>query len=142
MLVRCLYASRPVEPLTDAIIESILRQSRQNNPQSGITGMLCFTHDVFVQVLEGGRDDVCELFNKIVRDDRHSGVRILLFEEILERRFSGWSMGQFDISKANTNMLLKYSEKAELNPFVSSGRSVMSLLNEFIETGCIRSRGP
>ena len=62
--------------------DSILEQSRAHNPQLGITGILCYSDDLFIQVLEGGRDEVCELYNTIVRDDRHQQVRILSFEEI------------------------------------------------------------
>ena len=71
MLVRLLYASRAAVPLTTPIVDSIMEQSRENNPRQGITGLLCFSGDIFIQVLEGGRDAVCELFNTIVRDDRH-----------------------------------------------------------------------
>ena len=75
MLVRCLYASRAVKAHGPAVIDNIFEQSRTHNPRKGITGLLCFTGDIFVQVLEGGRDEVCELFNAIVRDDRHEDVR-------------------------------------------------------------------
>ena len=85
MLVRLLYASRPVAPLTTAVVDSILAQSRAHNPRLGITGVLCYSQDLFLQVLEGGRDEVCELYNTIVRDDRHDHVRILCYEEIAER---------------------------------------------------------
>jgi Sensors of blue-light using FAD len=63
MLVRCLYASRAAKALAPAVIDQILEQSQRGNPRKGITGLLCFTGDIFVQVLEGGRDEVCELFN-------------------------------------------------------------------------------
>jgi hypothetical protein len=72
MLVRLLYASRAAAPPTLAIVDEILQQSRRNNPQRGITGILCYSGDLFVQVLEGGRDEVCELFDTIVRDPRHA----------------------------------------------------------------------
>ena len=117
MLVRLLYASLPAAPLTASLVDSILEQSRVNNPHQGITGLLCFTADIFIQLLEGGRDEVCELFNAIVRDDRHLNVRILTYEEISERRFGNWTMGQVNIAKVNPALLLKYSEKALLNPF-------------------------
>ena len=55
-----------------------MEQSRKNNPGLGITGILCFSEDLFIPVLEGGRDEVCELFNTIVRDQRHLIVRILI----------------------------------------------------------------
>jgi hypothetical protein len=60
-------AGRAAAPLTAAVVDSILEQSRRNNPKAGITGILCFSDDLFVQVLEGGRDDVCELYNTIAR---------------------------------------------------------------------------
>ena len=141
MLVRCLYASRAAVPLVAPVVDSILEQSRKNNPRQGITGMLCFFDDIFVQVLEGGRDEVCELFNAIVRDDRHLNVRILTYEEITERRFGNWTMGQVNIAKVNPALLLKYSEKALLNPFSCSGHATMALLDELVATASVVSRG-
>lgn len=141
MLVRCLYASRARQPLTPAVVDAILEQSRRNNPPRGITGLLCFVDDVFVQVLEGGRDPVCDLFATIVRDDRHAGVRILSYEEIGERRFGHWNMGQVNIAKVNTALLLKYSEKPVLDPFAASGAATLALLHELVDTAQIVTRG-
>ena len=141
MLVRCLYASRPSGPLSTQQIASILEQSRRNNPRAGVTGILCYTEDVFIQVLEGGRDEVCELFNGIVRDSRHLDVRILVYEEITERRFVNWAMGQVDISKVNAGLLLKYFKKATLDPFDASGHATMALIHELVATAAIVSRG-
>ncbi len=141
MLVRCLYVSRAAKPLGAAVLEPILEKSRSKNPKLGITGLLCFRDDVFVQVLEGGRDAVCELFNTIVRDDRHVQVRLLVYEEIAERQFSNWTMGKVNIESINPAVLLKYSEKAELNPYNASGQATMSLLLELAACGAIGSRG-
>jgi Sensors of blue-light using FAD len=140
MLVRCLYASRATDQISDALIEDILAQSRRNNPKHGITGLLCYSSDVFIQVLEGGRDGVCELFNAIVRDERHNGVRTLLFEEIAARKFSDWTMGRAEIGKASRTVLLKYSEMPSLDPFSAPGSATMALLNELLESGAITSR--
>jgi len=137
MLVRCLYASRPLEPLSGAFVDSILEQSRKNNPAIGITGLLCVSKDLFIQVIEGGRDEVCDLFNAIVRDDRHQQVRLLIYEEISERQFGNWTMAQVNITKLNPAMLLKYFKRAELDPFSSSGRATLSLLSDLIATGAI-----
>ncbi len=141
MLVRLLYASRAAAPLTTAMVDSIMEQSRENNPRHGITGLLCFSGDIFIQVLEGGRDAVCELFNTIVRDERHLNVRILIYQEIAERRFGGWTMGQVNIAKVNPSLLLKHAEKAELNPFGCSGHASMALLDELVATASVVSRG-
>jgi L-rhamnose isomerase len=127
--------------LIASVQDSIMQQSRAHNPEMGITGILCFSDDLFIQVLEGGRDEVCELYNTIVRDDRHQNVRILSFEEIRERRFGSWTMGQVNLAKVNPALLLKYGERAELNPFIGSGQASMALLDELIATALVASRG-
>lgn len=139
MLVRCLYASRAATPDTE-LYERILEQCRRNNPQRGITGLLCVSDSTFIQVLEGGRDPVCDLFNAIVGDPRHTHVRLLAFEEIAERRFANWSMGQVNIANVNPSLLLKYSDKATIDPFACSGRATMALLDELVATAAITSR--
>jgi Sensors of blue-light using FAD len=140
MLVRCLYVSRAAKPLTADLLDEILSQSRAKNPSQGITGLLCFRDDIFVQVIEGGRDAVCELFNAIVGDPRHKDVRLLAFEEIGERQFSNWTMGKVSIETINPGLLLKYSEKAELNPYACSGAATMALLMELTASGAISRR--
>ena len=140
MLVRLLYASRPVAPLTTAVVDSILAQSRAHNPRLGITGVLCYSQDLFLQVLEGSRDAVCELYNTIVRDDRHTHVRILSYEEIAERRFGNWTMGHVDVTTINPSLLLKYAELPVLNPFNCPGQASMALLDEFLATAAVIGR--
>lgn len=140
MLVRCLYASRARKPIDPSAFEDILDKSRRNNVSKGITGLLCFTRELFVQVLEGGRDEVCELYNTLVRDNRHEDVRLLVFEEISERHFPGWTMGQVNVDGVNPALLLKYSEKAELDPFRAPGKATMALLMELAKSGAIISR--
>lgn len=140
MLVRCLYASRCVTPQPPALLEQILVQSRRNNPRRGITGLLCWTSEVFVQVLEGGRDDVSSLLCSILRDDRHQDVRLLSFEEITERQFGSWTMGQVEIGSVNRALLLKYAPRPDLDPFTVPARATMSLLSELVVTGAIINR--
>jgi Sensors of blue-light using FAD len=140
MLVRCLYASRAATPTSSDVLDRILSQSRKNNPTLGLTGMLCFANGIFVQVLEGGRDEVSRLYNAIARDERHQDVQLLMYEEILERRFGDWTMGQVNVDRVNPALLLKYGKKAELDPFGTSGQVTMALLLELAASGSIVNR--
>jgi hypothetical protein len=140
MLVRLLYASRAATPVTPDFIDAVLAKSRAQNPALGITGILCHGGDVFMQVLEGGREPVNALYNKIVRDARHRDIAVLHFEEVTERCFAGWTMGQVNLAKINPSVVLKYSERAVLDPFAVSGRVSMSLLEELIATASIIGR--
>jgi hypothetical protein len=139
MLVRLLYASRALDTRPEAI-DGILSQSRQYNPTCGITGILCYGGGIFLQAIEGGRMAVNELYGHIQRDKRHSDVALLLYEEITERRFSGWTMGQVNLQKLNHSILLKYSEKPELDPYSVSGQVSMALLEELMATASIIGR--
>ena len=139
MLVRLLYASRAIDCSPQAI-EAILAQSRQHNPECGITGILCYGGGIFLQAIEGGRMAVSELYGHIQRDPRHKEVVLLHYEEIPERRFGGWTMGQVNMSKINSSILLKYAEKPELNPYTVSGKVSLALLEELMATACIIGR--
>ena len=139
MLVRLLYASRAVDTSSDAI-ESILHQSRDHNPSTGVTGVLCYGSGIFLQALEGGRMAVSQLYGHIQRDPRHKDVVLLQYEEISERRFSGWTMGEVNMNRINAAILLKYAEKPELDPYSVSGSVSMALLEELIATASIIGR--
>lgn len=140
MLVRLLYCSRAVDTRAEAV-DAILAQARQHNPVTGITGILCYGDGVFLQCMEGGRMQVSELFGTIMKDPRHKDVALLHYEEIVERRFGGWSMGQVNLSKLNHAVLLKYSEKPELDPYGVSGRMSLALLEDLAATAAICGRG-
>ena len=141
MLVRLLYVSRAVDKdCSKSAIESILEASRSHNLHNGITGVLCYGGGVFLQAIEGGRDAVNRLYNHIVADARHSDVVLLHYEEISERRFGGWTMGQVNLSKLNTSIVLKYSEKPEFDPYSVSGKVSLALLEELMATASIIGR--
>lgn len=138
MLVRLVYASRSTAPLNHETIAGILAQSEKNNREAGITGVLCICHgNIFMQALEGGRDEVNQLYGRIVRDTRHTDVTLLDYAEISERRFAGWRMGRVDLDKLNVGIVLKYSEKPQLDPFTISGRVAFALLEELMGTASI-----
>lgn len=139
MLVRLLYASRAVDPGEESI-EAILSQSRQHNPECGITGILCYGGGIFLQAIEGGRMPVSQLYTLIQKDVRHKDVVLLHYEEISERRFGGWTMGQVNMSRINNSILLKYAERPELDPYSVSGKVSLALLEELMATASIIGR--
>jgi len=139
MLVRLLYASRATDPTCTAVDE-ILAQCRQFNPISGVTGILCYGGGIFLQAIEGGRMAISDLYGHILKDPRHKDVVLLHYEEISERRFGGWTMGQVNMSKVNASLLLKYAEKPELDPYSVSGAVSLALLEELMATASIIGR--
>ena len=65
---------------------------------------------------------------------------LLHYEEITERRFGGWTMGQVNLAKLNTSIVLKYSEMPELDPYAVSGTVSLALLEELMATASIIGR--
>src|SRR3954468_19148664 len=137
MLVRLMYASRATAPLKPETLNAILKKSTTNNPAAGVTGVLCFSGDIFLQVLEGGRSQVSALYNRIARDERHRDVVLLSYDEIEERSFAGWAMGQVNMSRLNPALLLKYSETAVLDPYAVSGKVSKALFDELVATASV-----
>jgi len=140
MLVRLLYVSRAVQPDSTDAIQSILAAARQHNLHNGITGILCYGGGIFVQAIEGGRTAVNQLYNHLIHDPRHKEVELLHYEEITERRFGGWTMGQVNLSKLNTSIVLKYSERPEFDPYNVSGKVSLALVEELMATASIIGR--
>jgi hypothetical protein len=140
MLVRLLYASRATEPTAPEAIHDILRQSHAHNPAQGITGILCQSNKIYLQVLEGGRAPVNALYAKLLRDPRHTDVVLLHYQEITERRYAGWTMGQANLARANPSTLLRFSDLPELNPHNLSGSNSMALMDELMATATIVGR--
>ena len=139
MLVRLLYASRAAESVNAEALTAILKTAREHNPRTGVTGVLCHcaTSKIFMQVLEGGRGAVNALYNRIAHDARHRDVVLLSYEEIGERSFSGWAMGQVSMNRLNPALLLKYSESAVLDPYSVSGKASLALFNELVATASV-----
>ena len=96
-LYRLVYYSRNAiagdgEALATAI-SSILAKSQANNQRVGVTGALMFNSGCFAQVLEGSRDHVETVFERIQQDERHGEVSLLAFDPAEARAFENWSMG-------------------------------------------------
>ena len=134
MMVRLLYVSRPVVPLTTTVTGSILATARAHNLANGITGALCQGQGLFLQVLEGERSAVNRLYGRIMLDRRHQDVELLQLEEISVRRFGQWSMAHVDLSSLDPMVQLKHPE---FDPYSASGAFGMALLEELLAEGSL-----
>ena len=96
-LYRLVYTSARSSQCTEKDIEEILEASRKNNAELDITGILLYTSNRFVQIIEGPHDSVMQLYNKLQRDTRHGGSTIRFSEAVSTRHFSDWNMAQKNI---------------------------------------------
>lgn len=92
-LLRLLYLSAAARRLDEDDLDEILFCARRNNAANGITGILLYMDDAFLQVLEGDPKMVEATLARIENDGRHEALRMLLRETCTTRRFPDWSMG-------------------------------------------------
>ena len=88
-----IYVSSATFDFTEADLLQLLEQSRDDNRELGITGMLLYKGGNFMRVLEGEREAVTAIFEKIRVDKRHKGVIVVMEDDIEQRQFPEWSMG-------------------------------------------------
>ena len=92
MPYRLVYSSEATGEMERADLELMLGESRIRNAKRDITGVLVFVDGVFLQVLEGEKDDVDDLMESIRRDTRHCNIKVFHEEEIERRAFPTWRM--------------------------------------------------
>ena len=76
-LHRLVYASSASGPLFADKLDRILFHARHTNARNGVTGILLFQEGRFLQVLEGTREALLGLVDRIRRDKRHQNLTIL-----------------------------------------------------------------
>ena len=87
------YVSKATIRWSDTDLDQLLEQSRRDNFNADITGLLLFKDGNFMQILEGPKDAVLALLAKIKSDTRHERLMIIFEEERQHREFKDWSMG-------------------------------------------------
>ena len=70
-------------------------------------------------------------------DSRHGELVLLAYDEVSERRFAGWTMGQANLSRLNPGTVLKYSERSVLDPYQLTGQATLALFEELVQTAVI-----
>lgn len=93
------YVSSAVRKPGHEDIAAILNASRRNNRRLGVSGMLLHIGGKFLQVLEGERSNVHEIFGQVLLNPRHEQIDILADERSFGRNFGQWSMAFLEPSR-------------------------------------------
>lgn len=110
------YTSCATDLFDFSALEAFLEKCRARNKELGITGMLLLKRRSFMQVIEGSKASIAELFEEsICKDPRHQSISVLDRREIQERRFASWTMGFGDAER------LSPEDSREFNRFFNDG---------------------
>jgi Sensors of blue-light using FAD len=109
-LYQIVYTSTATEPFSKAELTELLKGSVRRNTRAGITGLLLFQSGAFMQVLEGEKASLMELFERISHDPRHHRILRLTQGPIKERNFPSAAMAFRDLDSPELRKLPGYSE--------------------------------
>lgn len=130
MLIRLIYASETAATMGPAEVESLLADARRKNHLHDITGLLVFDSRHFLQVLEGGRQAISDLYGRLAQDPRHQRILLLQAEPIGQRSFVGWSMGFVAADALGRTKMLRHGSSSQFNPFQMTASAALALLTE------------
>ncbi|NOQ36898.1 MAG: hypothetical protein GQ569_13580 [Methylococcaceae bacterium] len=100
-LIRLICISSATTIPTDRELKELLDGAKVRNKKRGVTGFLVYKNGTYLQVLEGERETVENLFNIISQDSRTAGIVKLKDESITQREFAHWHMGFKNLDGAN-----------------------------------------
>ncbi len=139
-LVRLVYFSRAPARFDIRSVLRIVETARANNARFDITGALLFSHDCFVQALEGSADVVNALYRKILVDDRHREPTLLEYLSVAERVFGEWSMAFCSQEKVTRDLVRQFSGNDTLQPSQLSGDDAIGLLRAVTQQASDRAQ--
>ena len=87
------YESHPTDAFTKEQLRDILTKSQYKNIRLNLSGLLIYHAGKFLQLLEGGKKEVDELFDTIRRDPRHTDINVVLESDCQFRSMPSWVMG-------------------------------------------------
>lgn len=136
-LYQLVYESQATKAFSEAELMALLQQARCYNTAHDVTGLLLQAPSGrLIQVLEGKRSLLTDLYQRIARDPRHTRCTILASGPLPARRFGEWRMGFRATSEGAHTSLLGYVDTASaafllpLLPVVS--RTLLTKLLDYV----------
>ena len=86
------YHSKSLPELNLNQLEDILETARATNAEKYISGCLIYHNNSFIQILEGEKKDVLEVYERIKTDSRHHNIQLLWVNYVEVRSFKNWNM--------------------------------------------------
>ncbi|WP_256489305.1 BLUF domain-containing protein [Pleionea sp. CnH1-48] len=96
-----IYTSVANMKFDDKSLIRLLNIARSRNQGYGITGMLIYYNQEFIQLLEGPKTAVEQVFPLIRDDDKHRTINVVYEGDIQSRAFANWSMAFKSVNHIN-----------------------------------------
>lgn len=109
------YVSTATKDLPEQGINDIMNETNEYNKGEEISGILLYNERNFFQLLEGEKEVIEELYEKIFADSRHHNIIKFLEKETFKPSFEGYLTGFItDSNKYDQSQLKKYLQYIEV----------------------------
>ena len=96
-MYQLVYVSTAVEPFSRRDLEYLVASARVRNAEHGITGCLLHRRGNFLQLLEGGKEEVAALYGRLFEDRRQRCLTRLFEGPVEARAFAGTPLAYQDL---------------------------------------------
>lgn len=131
-MYRIMYMSYATSELTNNELEIILEKSRINNHKKNVTGILIVKGSLFLQCLEGNKEDVLSIYDKILADSRHENIIDLVEEDTNTRLFPDWSMGYKNLKNLDVIKSQKLKDFSNKDEHDFKKDDISEVIKEFV----------
>ncbi len=131
-MFRIMYMSTSTGYMPDEELEELLKIANNNNKEKKLTGLLIVKGRTFLQCLEGDKENVLELYNKIIKDKRHDNIIDLVEENAEDRLFPNWSMGYRNLKSLDDIKSKKIKRILDVKELNIKKEEISEIIEEFI----------
>ena len=106
--------SRADDKICYSDIQNMLESAQRHNLKNGITGLLMYKENHFIQILEGSESAVLETMARIIQDRRNHHLRVMVESRSNQRIFENWAMAfhDGDIDRSTADLIQKVFDTA------------------------------
>jgi hypothetical protein len=94
-----IFFSTAVAPMSEQDLTALGAECAENDRNVGITGMLLHKGGDFLQIIEGSRAVIGDMYARILADPRHTNIRLISDREVPHREFDGEAVGFTNLDK-------------------------------------------
>ena len=129
-----IYLSSASKLLSDGELNYLLKSSKIKNKKYNITGLLLYIDGDFLQVIEGEKQDVLNLFELIKRDERNRSIICVFNENVEKRQFPDWLMGFSQLTYHNLQKMDSFENITKTTLSNINDKVAITFINTFVKS--------
>ena len=133
-LHRIIYLSRAADNLSIEEVKQLWIKAKSNNEKTNVTGILLYIDGDFLQILEGEKEIVQNLFELIKIDKRHKSIITVYNNTIEKLEFPNWSMAFSSTDYKEIQKLRGFENITRKNMLKIDDKTAVIFISTFVES--------